>query len=84
MSKPNHKTRTLEWLRDKGRITSLEAFQHLGNTRLSATIWLLRKDGHNIVSHDVQVPTRYGEMATVTEYRYGGTALSQASMWNEK
>lgn len=83
MSKPNHKTRTLSWLREKGSITSLEAFQHLGNTRLSATIFLLRRDGHNIVSHDVQVPTRFGDMATVTEYRYGGTALHKNGLFNE-
>ena len=68
--KPTHKTRLLEYLQDYGSITSLQAIQDLGNTRLSATIFQLRKEGYEIVSSDVKVPTRWGTQTTVTKYTY--------------
>ena len=48
--KSTHLTRTLDYLHEFGSITTLEAFRDLGNSRLSATIFTLRKKGHNIVS----------------------------------
>ncbi len=68
--KPTHKTRLLQYLEDYGSITSLQAIQDLGNTRLAATICDLRKEGHEIVSSDVKVPTRWGTQTTVTKYTY--------------
>ena len=54
-----HLTRTLEYLHEFGSITTLDAFRDLGNTRLSSTIFLLRKKGHKIESDSVDVPTRW-------------------------
>ena len=54
-----HLTRTLDYLHEFGSITTLEAFRDLGNTRISSTIFLLRKKGYNIVSDEVEVPTRW-------------------------
>mgnify|MGYP003142885810 FL=1 len=54
-----HLTRTLDYLHEFGSITTLDAFRDLGNTRLSSTIFLLRKKGYNIVSDEVEVPTRW-------------------------
>ena len=54
-----HLTRTLEYLHEFGSITTLDAFRDLGNSRLSSTIFLLRKKGHNIVSDYTDVPTRW-------------------------
>jgi hypothetical protein len=54
-----HLTRTLEYLHEFGSITTLDAFRDLGNSRLSSTIHLLRKKGHNIVSDTTDVPTRW-------------------------
>jgi hypothetical protein len=54
-----HYTRLVGYLSTYGSITSLEAIRDLGNTRLSATIFNLRKDGYNIVSDYVEVPTRW-------------------------
>ena len=54
-----HLTRTLDYLNEFGSITTLDAFRDLGNTRLSSTIFLLRKKGYNIVSDEVEVPTRF-------------------------
>ena len=57
--KQTHKTRLLDYLKNYGSITSLEAIRDLGNTRLSATIFELRKQGHNIQSEMVKVETRF-------------------------
>ena len=54
-----HLTRTLDYLDKFGSITTLDAFRDLGNSRLSSTIFLLRKKGHDIVSDTVDVPTRW-------------------------
>ncbi len=54
-----HLTRTLDYLNEFGTITTLEAFRDLGNSRLSATIFTLRKKGYNIASDEIQVPTRW-------------------------
>lgn len=62
-----HETRLLAYLKNYKSITSLEAIRDLGNTRLSATIHLLRK-AHRISSTNVKVPTRWGTTTTVTKY----------------
>tara|TARA_Y100001963_G_scaffold84473_1_gene117094 strand:+ start:625 stop:858 length:234 start_codon:yes stop_codon:yes gene_type:complete len=54
-----HYTRLVNYLNEYGSITSLDAIRDLGNTRLSSTIFLLRKKGHNIVSDYIDVPTRW-------------------------
>ena len=54
-----HYTRLVNYLNEYGSITSLDAIRDLGNTRLSSTIFLLRKKGHNIVSDYTDVPTRW-------------------------
>ena len=57
--KETHLTRTLDYLHQFGSITTLDAFRDLGNSRLSATIFVLRKKGYNIVSDFTDVPTRW-------------------------
>ena len=54
-----HLTRTLDYLHEFGSITTLDAFRDLGNTRLSSTIFLLRKKGYKIESDSIDVPTRW-------------------------
>ena len=56
-----HKERTLDYIRQFGSITSLDAFKDLGNTRLSATIYALRKEGYNIVSIREKAKNRFDE-----------------------
>ena len=57
--KQTHYSRLLDYLKNYGSITSLEAIRDLGNTRLSATIFDLRKDGYIIDTTMVKVPTRF-------------------------
>jgi hypothetical protein len=68
--KGTHKTRLLTYLKDYGSITSLQAIQDLGNTRLAASIFLLRDDGHLIQSKMIIVPTRWGGTTSVARYIY--------------
>lgn len=57
-------------LTHKRGLTSYEAFELFGATRLSAIIYQLRyKHGMNIVSEDKVVKTRYGKPTTVSVYK---------------
>lgn len=58
----------LDYLNTFGSITSLEAFQKLGITRISARIYDLREEGHVIQSEFVKVPRRNGQTASVKQY----------------
>ncbi len=51
-------------------ITSREAFELYGETRLSATIYELKhRNNLNIISEDTKVKTRYGKNAYITTYK---------------
>ena len=55
--------------KNKAGITSKEAFELYGETRLSGTIYNLKKyDNLNIISEDTKVKSRYG-VAYVTTYK---------------
>jgi len=64
-----HYTRLLNYLKEFGNITSLGAIKDLGNTRLSATIYELRKDGYNIISEDLIVKNRWGNNTIIALYK---------------
>ena len=49
-------------------ITSMEAFEHRGVTRLSAVVYNLKRKGYKIKSESEQVKTRYGATATISRY----------------
>jgi len=78
MARETHKTRLLDYLKKYGSITSLEAIRDLGNTRLSATIYVLKDEGHNIETEDARVATRWTnkdgsrKTTTVAKYTYNG------------
>lgn len=73
MDNKSHKVRLLEYLNKNESITSLESIKELGNTRLAATICILRKEGHYISSTPVKVTNRYGKTVTVTKYKKHNT-----------
>tara|TARA_R100000231_G_C5307891_1_gene159512 strand:+ start:343 stop:579 length:237 start_codon:yes stop_codon:yes gene_type:complete len=74
MAKQTHKTRLLDYLKNYGSITSLEAIRDLGNTRLSATIYVLKDEGYNIETTNQEVQTRWtnedGSRKTTTVAKY--------------
>ena len=58
----------LEHLEKFGSITSMEAFEKYGATRLSAIIFEFRKLGYDIETRDVTTKNRYGETCTYAKY----------------
>jgi len=74
MTRETHVTRLLNYLKEYGSITSLEAIRDLGNTRLSASIFVLKDKGHNIQTENTQVATRWtnkdGSRKTTTVAKY--------------
>jgi hypothetical protein len=67
MTKTLQRHRVLDYIRETGSITQLEAIKELGVLRLSAVIFDLKKEGHAIKSELVPVKTRYG-VAHVARY----------------
>ena len=63
-----HKERLIEYLEKNGSITSMEAITELGNTRLSATIYNLRKEGYNIVNERIKSKNRFGNKVHYDKY----------------
>lgn len=63
----------------KKGITSLEAIERFGATRLSGIIWKLRnKYGMNIVVDRKNVVTRYGTTSSVAVYRLDDGTIREA------
>ena len=72
--------RVLGYLRAKGSITSLEAIQNYGITRLSAVIFDMIEKGHVFEKeHQVKVTNRFGEVNRVTRYHYKGMKNKESS-----
>ena len=65
----------LQHLKDGRRLTQKEAINEYGAYRLSSIIYALRKQGYDIVSIPLDVPTRYQKsdgaprMANIVEYK---------------
>lgn len=53
----------------KKGLTSLEAINMFGATRLSGIIFCLRKNGMNIITEDKLVSNRYGGISRVAVYK---------------
>tara|TARA_R100000935_G_scaffold58847_1_gene98524 strand:+ start:6143 stop:6358 length:216 start_codon:yes stop_codon:yes gene_type:complete len=68
MAKETHATRLIAYLKEYGNVTSLDAFKELGNTRLAATIFILKQEGYKFETENVSVPTRWNDSATVAKY----------------
>ncbi len=61
--------RILDHLQRNGSITTMEAYERYGITRLSGRIWDLRHAGHRITSVTTEGVNRYGEPVRFTTYR---------------
>lgn len=64
----NKHKEVLRHLMEQGSITTYEAFQLYGATRLSAIIFDLRKRGHNIVTKETVGQDRYGHVSRFATY----------------
>lgn len=62
------KVRVLQHLKSHGSLTSMEAFEQYGITRLAAVIFDLRELGHDIRTLDMEGQNRYGEATRYAKY----------------
>lgn len=60
--------RVLQYMQDFGSINAMQAIYDLGNTRLSAAIFKLKRDGVNIKSEWKHGVNRYGEKTRYKDY----------------
>lgn len=67
-SKPTQNQRILDYIREFGSITQLDALQDLGVMRLASRISDLRRQGYAIVSKVEPVTNRYGETCYIERY----------------
>lgn len=70
-SKPSQNERILDYIREYGGITQLEALKELGVMRLASRISDLRRRGYPITSEVEQVRNRYGEACRIKRYSMG-------------
>ena len=68
---PTQAQRVLDYMREYGGITQLDALQELGVMRLASRVSELKKRGYNIVGERVEVKNRYGESCYIKKYREG-------------
>ena len=58
----------LEFMRQEGSITTMDAFVELGITRLSAVIFNLKEEGYKIKSTTEKSKNRYGRSVWYSRY----------------
>lgn len=70
MKSPRGNTgRVLKYLQENESISSMEAFELFGATRLSAIIFNLRKYGYYIINQNCESKNRYGEKVRFVRYK---------------
>ena len=67
--KKSQASEIIKLLRKQGYITSFEAIERFGATRLSSIIFVLRKKGFGIETEMVQGKNRYGHIINYAIYR---------------
>ena len=66
------KERVLQYILDFGSISTWQAIKDLGCTRLSAYIYMLKKEGYDIKKESVKFTNRYGEKSFYVKYSLEG------------
>ena len=66
--KETQEQRVINYIRQFGSITTKDAFNDLGITRLSAKIFNLKKQGYEIKDNFEQGKNRYGEITNFKRY----------------
>lgn len=61
--------RIIEYIKEFGSITTLEAFNDLGVTRLASRIHDLRVAGYEFETEFVSAKNRYGEVVSFKRYK---------------
>jgi hypothetical protein len=69
MNKAKQTDRVLEYIREFGSITQIEALRDLGVMRLASRVSDLKRQGYSITGDIVAVKNRYGEKCYIKRYR---------------
>ena len=72
VKKPTQCERIIQYMKDFGSITTLQAFTDLGCTRLASWVTDLKKQGYDIKSEFVSGKNRYDETVSYKKYYLGG------------
>lgn len=67
----SQKQMVLDYIREFGSITPMDAFKDLGVTRLAAKIFELKKDGHDIQTERERGKNRFGHATRYARYSFG-------------
>lgn len=67
----SQKEMVLDYIREFGSITPIDAFRDLGITRLSAVVFNLREEGHNIEKVIETGRNRFGNQTRYARYSFG-------------
>lgn len=62
------KTEVLKYMKSHKGITSIQAFERFGITRLADIIYKLKKDGWDISAESITTKNRYGHVTTYSKY----------------
>lgn len=62
------KSEVLRFMKTHSGITSYQAIQHFGATRLSDIIFKLRKEGYEIETKQITTKNRFGHTVTYAKY----------------
>ena len=68
MARMSQNEKILKYIRDFGSITSLQAFNDLGVTRLSGRIYDLQKEGYSFYKRFETSRNRYNENVSYVRY----------------
>lgn len=73
------KSRILSYMKEcpDHSITSMEAFQKFGATRLAAVVFDLKESGYNIITIPEESINRYGESVRYARYRLDMNSVKQ-------
>jgi hypothetical protein len=66
--KPTQNERIIDYMRQFGGITQLEALRDLGVMRLASRISDLRRLGWDIIADTVEIENRFGETCRIKRY----------------
>lgn len=69
MSKISQENKVINYMREYGSITQLDALREFGCMRLASRISSLRKKGYSIISELETSKNRYGETIKYSRYR---------------
>ena len=73
----SQKSMVLDYMEEFGSITPIDAFRDLGITRLSAIVFNLKEEGHDIVKVIETGKNRFGNRTGYARYSFGKGEINE-------